>query len=76
MSEIYFKLVADLSLTELLQAYDSLENKHLPAHNPISDIKSVILNIFKLEPDFFKNDPKLVFQKNQKGDIKYLKDHT
>jgi hypothetical protein len=48
----------------------------LPAHYPISDKKSVILNIFKLEPDFFKNDPKLVFQKNQKGDIKYLKDHT
>ena len=76
MSEIYFKLIADLSLTELLQLYDSLENKHLPAHNPISDIKSVILNIFKLEPDFFKNDPKFVFQKNQKGEIKYLKDHT
>jgi hypothetical protein len=56
MSEIYFKLVADLSLTELLQAYDSLDNKHLPAQDPISDKKSVILNIFKLEPDFFKND--------------------
>ena len=75
MSEIYFKLVADLSLTELLQLYDSLENKHLPAHYPITDKKSVILNIFKLEPDFFKNDPKFVFQKNQKGEIKYLKDH-
>jgi hypothetical protein len=77
MSETYYyKLVADLSLTELLQLYDCLDNKHLPAHYPISDKKSVILNIFKLDPDFFTNDPKFVFKKNQKGEIKYLKDHT
>ena len=75
MSEIYFKIVDDLSLTELLQLYDSVPSKHLPAHYPITDKKSVILNIFKLEPDFFQK-PQFVFQKDQKGDIKYLKDYT
>ncbi|CBY34932.1 unnamed protein product [Oikopleura dioica] len=76
MSEIYYKNVADLSMTELLQLYNSLDKKHFPAHFPIADKKSVVLNIFNIEPDFFKDDPKFVFEKNQKGEVTYLKDYT
>ena len=76
MSEIYYKNVADLSMTELMQLYNSLDKKHFPAHFPIADKKSVVLNIFNIEPDFFKDDPKFVFEKNQKGEVTYLKDYT
>ena len=75
MSEIYFKKVADLSMAELMQLYNSLDNKQFPAHFPIVDKKSVVLNIFNIEPDFFKGDPKFVFEKSQAGDLKYLKDY-
>ena len=76
MSEIYFKVVADLSMAELMQLYNSLDNKQFPTHFPIVDKKSVVLNIFNIEPDFFKDDPKFVFEKSQRGDLKYLKDYS
>ena len=62
MSEIYYKHVADLSTKELMQLYNSLDKKHFLAHFPIVDKKSVVLNIFNIEPDFFKDDPKFVFE--------------
>lgn len=76
MALTYFKRTADLSKRELLSIYDSFDEKEYPVHYPITDKKSVVLNILRLNPDFFENDPKFIFRINDTGAIEYLKDST
>ena len=76
MAETYYKLTADLSKRELLLIYDSFDEKEYPVFYPITDKKSVVLNILRLNADFFENDPKFVFRAQDTGVVHFLKDFT
>ena len=74
--EIYFKNVADLSRDELLKIYDSLPEKEYPCRIPVTDKKSLVLNILEFDENFVSHDKKYVFQKSSDGNfLTYLPNH-
>ena len=65
MGLTYYKIFEDLSQRELLAIYDSLKDKVYPAPYPLSDKKSIVLNIIKIDNSYFDNKPKFYFDKEE-----------
>ena len=72
MSETYFKKAEDLSKRELLLIYDSLEDRKFPSEFPITEKRSIVCNILKINTNALVNDGKYVFRKDENGIVKYL----
>jgi len=68
-NEIYFKNVADLSRDELLKIYDSLPEKEYPCRIPVTDKKSLVLNILQFDQNFVSHEKKHVFEKSSDGNF-------
>jgi len=76
-NEIYFKYVADLSRNELLKIYDSIPEKVYPCRIPVTDKKSLVLNILEFDENFVSHDKKYHFEKSSDGNfLTYLPNHN
>jgi hypothetical protein len=76
-NEIYFKNVADLSRNELLKIYDSIPEKVYPCRIPVTDKKSLVLNILEFDENFVSHDKKYHFEKSSDGNfLTYLPNHN
>jgi hypothetical protein len=70
--DMYFKYFEDLSFRELLSIYDSLVDRVYPAPYPLTDKKSIVLAIVKVESGYFDDKPKFFFEKDEVGAVKLL----
>ena len=70
--DMYFKYFEDLSLRELLSIYDSLVDRVYPAPYPLTDKKSIVLAIVKVESGYFDDKPKFFFEKDEVGAVKLV----
>lgn len=61
----YYKSFEDLSQRELQAIYDSLKDKVYSAPYPLSDKKSIVLNIIKIDNSYFDNKQKFYFDKEE-----------